>query len=885
MKKHTLRTVLILVLLAVAAVYMVPTVGWMTLSPEQRQARLDKWNEEDRAPGRLGYWEGVGRGIRRWAEFDRDKVINLGLDLQGGIHMVVGFDMEDVPTEMKEAGFRATDVQQMVLQRIWRRVNDFEAKEPIIQTLGDSQVQIQLPGEKNMERARRLIMQTAFMTFNLVSGPDETRQALSRVETAAQEKGADFLRFIVAPPVGSAADWRVPRANYGYVRDVVEQAKAAGLVPQGKTFAFSPAPNPGEPAENQYYSLYLMNAEPEMTGEGLRLAVPRPDQENPQYWQVLFELGSQAATRFADVTEANIERRLAIVVDGVVVSAPTIQSRIFGSGTITGTFTSDQAQDLAIALNSGSMPVPVREEYSGIVGASLGRDSIRYGVNSAIGGFLCVIFFMLIYYRLAGVVSVVALLANAILVLGAFAYFRLTMTLPGIAGLVLTLGMAVDANVLIFERIREELRNGRTLAAALDSGYSRATVTILDANITTLIAALILMQFGTGPVEGFAIALSVGVCTSVFTGILVSRALFDALLGRVKAKTLTMMSVFKPETHIPFLNFRKFAFAVSAIAIVVTMGLFFARGYENNFGVDFTTGTSMIVKVDAPQVISVGDVRDRLFQGGFAGPVVQVYQSPSDDSPNQFAVRVGEMRTAETGTAATSSDVEQAVLQALADLTGTPAQPEQSIEFTNIMTVGPAVGKELRTDAYWAISYAVLMMMLYLWFRFELKFAVGAAVALVHDVLFTVGLLSLFRFQIDMTVIAALLTIVGYSLNDTIVIYDRIREDLQVYRGKGQSLAEIMDLSINQTLSRTLLTSLTTLMVVFILFLFGGTVIRPFAFALLAGIVVGTYSSIYIASPVVLAIQQYFGQRNLPMGSGTGGEAPRRYRAKKEASA
>lgn len=952
MKKHPYRTLLIWALIAVSLVLIYPTIGWMTLpsdvdfqnltreerlewqslsdterwadarAPREgtREYRMERWRVEDRDPVRrtAGLFGRLKNRLVRWLEFDRNMVINLGLDLQGGIHMVIGFDLESLPIEEKRELLRNYDssldvdamndgqlnarlgdvrelVQSTILQQVRRRVNEFEAQEPIIQTLGDAQIQIQLPGEKDIDRAVRLIKKTAQLNFHLVAGPDEARPIIRAIN---QEFPA-FETFFVA---GRGADLSLPAANYAAVAETISMAEQRGLIPEDKVLLFSPPP---KPEEEQRYTLYCLERTPIQTGEGLRMAAARPDQANPPYWQIVFGMTNQAGAHFGEVTGANVNRRMAIVVDDVALSAPVIRDQITTSGVIQGDFAGEEARDLAIALNSGSMTVPVYEEFTRVVGPSLGADSVRRGVTSAVVGISIVAVFMLIYYMAAGLAAVVALVLNAIFVIAAMAYFNLTLTLPGIAGLILTVGMAVDANVLIFERIREELRLGHSLAASVANGFDRAAVTILDANVTTLIAALVLMQFGTGPIQGFSIALTIGIVSSVFTALVVGRALFEFLLRKEWLTKLTMLSIIKPGTQIPFMSGRKAAAAVSFLAVAAGMGLFASRGQEN-FGVDFTSGTNLEVVLQAGRNIPVGEVRTALESGGYVSPVVQEVGAAGD--ANHFLIRVSERtpqaaegsaasrnvayaevpdapaeeeqaNTAPLAAAATAPDtyvltVGQQIRESLAQLTdsGTVA----GVEVIGEQDVGPAVGKQLRTDALAAITAAILFIIVYLWFRFEFRFAIGAVAALIHDVLITLGMFAVTGRQIDMPVVAAILTIIGYSLNDTIVVFDRIREDMQLYRGKGFKLLEIMNMSINQTLSRTLLTSLTTLFVVVVLFLFGGVAINDFAFALIVGICVGTYSSIFIATPAVHLWQRLFGRTEQPVNAGEGGKGKKK---------
>jgi SecD/SecF fusion protein len=860
-----LRAILILVVIVVAIINVVPTIGWMTLSEEQRQARLEKWRDEDTAIEKPGFFGEIVQGVRRWAEFNRDLVVNPGLDLQGGVHVVVGIDLDSLSeTELakrypEDAGWTddmiMEQIQEQVLENIRRRVDEFEAKEPLIQKLGNNQVQVQLPGERDVQRAIELIKNTAFLEFKLRVGQQESLEIIKAVN---EHFDGDFMNRMQYGDFASGdAELYVPADQYDTIVSMAEQAaEVEGLIPAEYEVAFGRKPQPNDP--DQLAGIYVLEKDPLVTGEGLTRAAAGPDMEQGGgRWEIQFDFDAAGSNRFGQATEANIGRFMAIVLDGRVESAPRINGAIYGNGVISGDFTREEAQDLAITLNSGSMPVELTEDLTGVVGATLGADSVRKGVTSAGAGLFIVIVFMLVYYRIPGLIATITLMVNALLVLAALAYFNATLTLPGIAGLILTIGMAVDANVLIFERIREEIINGKGIHASVDSGFKRATVTILDANVTTLIAAAILFEFGTGPVQGFAVTLSIGVCTSVFTALIVSRAIFDLLLQRKMLGNLSMMSAVKPDINIGFLNARKSAALVSAALIVTAIAAFAVRGNQN-FGVDFTTGTNMIVKMLTDEPINVATVRGDLANGGFQNAIVTEYGEPED---NEFLIRLGEHTVPQA--AAEAEDTTETVSEMALEAMGVSVGGVENVEVEKIDTIGPAVGNQLKLDTIWAVVTSLFFIVIYLWFRFEVRFAVAAVVALAHDVIITLGAFAIVGmivggYQISLSVVAAILTIIGYSLNDTIIVFDRIREDLRLYRGRGMTYLEILNISINQTLSRTLLTSSTTLFVVVVLFLFGGEVIRDFAFALIVGITIGTYSSIFVASPVVYLWGRYF---------------------------
>lgn len=872
MQKHTFRTIAIWASIVIALIYIYPTIGWMMLSPEQREARKAAWAEEDKNFESTNLFSDMAHGIKRWAQFDRNRVINLGLDLQGGIHMVLGLDLEKADWKQLEErwpGYSRTEItqtlQDIALQTVRRRVEEFEAQEPLIQALGTSQIQVQLPGEKDIERAKNLITKTAFLTFNIVAGTEETKQVLSKIEARFPKRLLPYLK-------GTRAGLVVPIENIDRVREVLAEARAVpGLIPEDKKLLLSQPPNKWDPPQ---YELYLVDKTPIMTGEGLSMAAARPDPESAAGgWMILFGWDATSGDKFYKATSQNLQRAMAIVLDDVVVSAPVIQSAIRTSGQITGSFSREQAIDLAIALNSGAMPVPVKEDYIAVVGATLGSDAVRNGVFSALLGILLVVIVTAVYYRIPGIVADVGLILNALMLLALMAYLRATLTLPGIAGLILTIGMAVDANVLVFERMREERRNGRSLLATIELGYSKATSTVLDSNVTTLIAGLVLMQFGTGPVQGFAVALCLGIVTSVYTALVVTHAMFDFMTRRNWLSDVKMMSIIPAGTKVRFMDQRRYCFAASAAVILIGVCAFAYREIygTSNFGVDFTTGTTMVVRLDTEQKVSVGQLREALGSQNLPDVRVQEYNDPQDKFANRFLVHVGHTDRQKEATSApaeaaggsqvtesASTDSESAILTKKVQEAFTPlAASADKVIMERVESVGPAVGKMLIWDAIQAIFISMFFITLYLWFRFELTFAFGAILALFHDVLITVGLFALTGRQINMAVVAAILTVIGYSLNDTIVVFDRIREELRLQRGKNLSYLQIMDLSINQTLSRTLLTSGLTLVVVVVLYFLGGEVLRDFAFALILGIVFGTYSSIYVASPLAHYLQRF----------------------------
>jgi len=695
----------------------------------------------------------------------REGKINMGLDLQGGMHLVLQVDMSKLtPNEAKDAPQRALEV-------IRNRIDQFGVLEPVIQRQGKDRILIQLPGITDRERAKAIVGRTAHLEFRLVGDdPELLKKAIEG-----------------APAEGHELKYMKTREGEREPLLLEEDAVLTGDM--------------------------LVDAKMEFSQQGF----------GQPY--VSLELNDKGADIFSDVTGRNTGRRLAIVLDGEINTAPVIREKIpSGRAQITGNFSVQEAKDIAIVLRAGALPAPVEIIEERSVGPALGRDSVERGLRAILIGGLAVLLFMAVYYLLAGCIADVALLMNIVLITGALAYLKATLTLPGIAGLVLTIGIAVDANVLIFERIREESQLGKTLRAAISAGYGKAFWTILDANVTTLITALILFQFGTGPVRGFATTLSIGIIASMFTALIVTRLIVDLLtLGRHSIKKLRMLQFFaKP--NIPFVKIRKFTYLASVIVIAIGMFLFVRRG-EKNYGIDFTGGT--LQQFQFKEGVPVKDVRGILADIGLGGSSIQ-----------QFGEGKGIIIRSFSGNT-------EKIISGLEGKFG-----EGSFEVMRVETVGPAVGADLRKIAVKALIFAMIGICLYISFRFEFRFAITAIIALIHDVLVCLGIIAFTGREITLPVVAALLTVVGYSINDTIVLFDRIREDRKFMRKAGES--EIINTSINQTLSRTVLTSLTTLLVVLALFIFGGKVINDFAFVLMIGVLVGTYSSIFIASPLLI---------------------------------
>ncbi|MCG6856795.1 MAG: protein translocase subunit SecD, partial [Salaquimonas sp.] len=583
---------------------------------------------------------------------------------------------------------------------------------------------------------------------------------------------------------------------------------------------------------------YLIESRAMVEGEDLTDAQPGFDQRTNEPI-VTFRFDTKGATRFCQVTSANVGRPFAIVLDDAIISAPVIRDKICGgSGQISGNFSVEGANDLAVLLRAGALPAKLDVIEERTVGPGLGADSIDAGETASIVGALAVMLFMIIAYGFLGVIANLALVANIAMIVAVLSILGATLTLPGIAGIVLTMGMAVDSNVLIYERIREEKRLGRSLIQSIDAGFKQALATILDANITTLIAAVILFYLGSGPIRGFAVTLAVGIITTVFTAYTFTRLLV-ALWVRYRRPTklpARLFGVIPDDTKLRFMHYRRFAFPLSGLTSIASIVLFIIVGL--NLGIDFKGGTLIELKSKAP-VADVGEIRSSLSELNIGEVQVQEYGAPND-----VLIRV---ESQEAGDSAEQS-VEAKVRSVL----------EENYDFRRVEVVGPTVSGELAQAGIIAVVASLIAIMFYIWLRFEWQFSLGAVIATLHDVILTIGMFAVLRLEFSLSSIAAILTIVGYSLNDTVVVYDRIRENLRKY--KKMSIPQLIDLSINQMLSRTILTSGTTLLALFALYFLGGEVLASFTFAMIFGIFVGTYSSIFVAAPVLILFNLRPGQ-------------------------
>ena len=564
--------------------------------------------------------------------------------------------------------------------------------------------------------------------------------------------------------------------------------------------------------------------------------------------EVSMEMNAEGAKQWKRLTAENIKKSVAIVLDGYVYSYPTVQAEIAGGrSSITGNFTVNEAKDLANILKSGKLPAPARIIEEAIVGPSLGEEAISSGLTSFIFALLLVLAYMIFYYNGAGMASNIALLANIFFIFGVLSSLGAVLTLPGIAGIILTIGMSVDANVLIYERIREELRNGKGLRLAIEDGYNNAYSSIIDANVTTLLTGIILYTFGTGPIKGFATTLIIGILTSLFAAIFITRLVISYRLNKgkiVSFSTKLTEGAFK-NIDIDFIGKRKRFYILSSIIVLLGIGSLVTKGL--NYGVDFVGGRTYVVRFD-------DTVNNEALRSALSDVFVDVNglnytpQVKTFGDDNQVKITTSFM--IESNEITTDLIVESKLSEGLST-TGL------EYEIMSSQKVGPTIADDIKDAAVWSVFFSLLVIFLYILVRFrKWQFSLGAVVAVFHDVLIVLSIFSIFygflpfSLEIDQAFIAAILTIIGYSLNDTVVVFDRVREYMNDNKKKG--VHELINGALNSTLSRTINTSLTTFCVLLIIFIFGGEVIRGFMFALMIGVIVGTYSSLFVASPIMM---------------------------------
>ena len=626
---------------------------------------------------------------------------------------------------------------------------------------------------------------------------------------------------------------------------------------------------PIDPAETTYelYAIKANTRDGKAPLDGSAVADAKGDfAEQGSAAEVSMTMTPTGAKTWARMTADNIGEFIAIVLDGYVYSAPRVNSEIpNGRSSISGQFTIQEAKDLANVLKSGKLPAPARITQEAVVGPSLGQESINSSMISFVIAFCCVLIYMMLFYNKAGMVASIALVANLFFLFGVLASFGAVLTLPGIAGIVLTMGMAVDANVLIYERVKEELRGGKGLSLAVNEGYKNAMSAIIDSNVTTIITGIVLFVFGNGPVQGFATTLIIGILTSLFTSLFITRLIFTGMLSRGKNIRFSnkWSENFLQNVHVNFLGIRKWAYGVSLLLIVIAAVSLMTRGL--NYGVEFSGGRTFVIRFD--QVISDNDVRYALDQTFMSDDVegdaaYKSFEVKQFGSEAQMQKRITTQYKYDDDSQDANTTVERLMYEALAPLFATPLTFE---EFHSTATnpygiisadmVGPSVASDITRNSFIAVFIGLFAIGIYIIIRFRRwQWGAGSVIALAHDAFLTIGVFSLFygilpfSMEVNQSFIAAILTIIGYSINDKVVVFDRIREYMGLY--PKRSMFDNINNAINHTLSRTINTSATTFVVLLAIFLFGGEVILGFVFALMFGVVIGTLSSIFLARPV-----------------------------------
>ncbi len=734
-----------------------------------------------------------------------EKIIDEDEDIKARIEKNEGsFPRIFLSLTKKKLDYIENNAVEQSLEIIRNRIDQFGVAEPVIIRQGEDEIVIQLPGIPDPDRARKLIGETAQLQFKVVAEAAglNLNELISKAEASGQWKEGEPMRKL-----NRALESFLPADTSIYLEKEIDKE-----------------------TKKEFTRPILLENKILMTGDMIKNAQVRIGGTfNEPY--VSLDMTSKGGKVFAKLTEKYTGRRMAIVLDDMVRSAPVIREKILGgSAQITGSFSHEEASDLAIVLRVGALPAPVDIIQNMEVGASLGKDSIHRGLMSGIFGAILVLGFMIIYYRLSGIIANSALVLNILFLFAGLAILNATLTLPGIAGIVLSIGMAVDANVLIFERMREEYSLGKSVKSSIDGGFGKALWTIVDSQVTTLITAMALFLFGTGPIKGFAVTLSLGIIFNLFTALFCSRLFFDSLTSLKAIKKLIFMEILK-KSHIDFMKIKKYTFAISGVMVALGLLSFvqITRG-SANLGVDFTGGS--LLQYKAEKTFTMNEVRSVFDKNGMDGVNLQEVENE-----NRLIVKI---KKSEEVVANLSESVSKILNAEMAD---------KVFVLESQSEIGSSVSAVLRDKALFAILISLIGVILYLAMRFDFRFGVAAALATFHDVLVVLGICWLLDKEITLLIVTALLTIAGYSLNDSVVVFDRIRENL--HKSENTPFDAIINTSVNQVISRTIVTSLTSALVLFALFILGGSVIHDFSFALLCGVIVGTYSSVFIASPIL----------------------------------
>ena len=713
--------------------------------------------------------------------------IRLGLDLNGGVEFYLELLPDEDKKEEIENDFK--HYRDVAIEQLRKRLEQMKIFEAELAPSGERHIVLRAPIVTNDEKAklRDMIQMSAKLHFRLVENVSPEELARYKADPNSVPPGTEYMEYTA-----------------------IENGK-----PQVRG--------------------YLVAVRPEMDGKNIDKARAMRDQMGQRSISLTFN--TQGAEDFKRVTENNVGRQLAIVLDGKLYCAPNINEPIAGgSASISGSFTDEESQTVANALQAGNFPFAIKVGAVFDTDPKLGLASVKNGVWVGVMSLIVVAIFMVIYYRLSGLLAVVALGLNMLLILGAMAAFDSTLTLPGIAGIVLTIGMAVDANVLVFERIREELKLGKKARAAVDAGYDRALSSVLDANITTLITAFILMYVGTGAIKGFAITLAIGILSSLFTALFVTRLVYDYFFRFGDVENLSMLQMLK-KTDINFIKNWKYALCFSGALILLCVVMLGVRG-KGVLGIDFTGGTS--ITYSYAKKGNTAAMAKALKEAGFKEPSV-TYKSNVTASDDVDREKLEVMLRDDS-----NETVQQKIGKILAD-----KFPECGINVASAHAqhLDGLIGKEFTKAALIAIVLALIGIGAYIVLRYEFIYALASVMALFHDVLVVLAIYLAAGYTVGLTTVAAFLTVIGYSINDTVVIFDRIRENNQ--SEKFSNFADNVNLSINQTLSRTLITTLTTFIVVFILWIAGGPELKEFTLVMMLGVLLGTYSSICLAGPMV----------------------------------
>ncbi len=795
--------------------------------------------------------------------------VNLGLDLQGGMHLALELDQS---TRVSADPSKDIDLALIVLRK---RIDEFGVLEPLIQKVGSERIVVELPGVEDPDRAKEIVQRSAFLEFRITDktgGLEKALPAMDRalrdlgIQAAASTRPSAVQQLLGGDTAQADQDSTVPLTG-GALSSLIQPAGVTGVAPMPGEYAvlesawrradsllklpevrrlwprgvdFRWAGQPTSAGVEQYRYLYALDQNPIITGSSLVNAQAQLDPLTNGA-EVNFELDRAGARRFGVETGRHVGDYMAILLDGAVQGRPpVIQSRIDRRGRIQlGGRSLQEAQDLALTLRAGALPTPLKIVEERRVGPSLGADAIRGGVIAAVVGTALVVIIMVGYYSVGGAIAVGALAFYGLFTFGTLALFNATLTLPGLAGFILSIGIAVDANVLIFERMREEVDREKTVRLVVDEGYKQAMPAIIDSNLTTILTALFLFQFGTGPVKGFAVTLVVGIFASLVTAVFVTRTFY---LWWVKARpgaqlALGRMRLFR-DAAFDFVGMRRKAYL--ATAVIFALGLVGALARGIDYSVEFTGGTLLQVQTREP--VQLDRLRSALAAEGVPNAELQRF-----GADNEVVIRA---RIAQDDTSADDTQAAAVVVGGALDRAVGAGQ----YQIVRTEAVGPKVGGELRRQAFFAIFLSFFAVLAYLAYRFEWRFGLAAVAATAHDILLTIAFISILGLEVGLVVVAAILTVVGYSLNDTIVIFDRVRENL--HRSRREDFVAILNRSVNETLPRTILTGGTALATLVALALFGGAVIRPFSLVLFFGIFVGTFSSIFIAAPVLLYIER-----------------------------